>query len=453
MKGFSTQPDDRVVARVARVVRLALAASLTVAVVILALWFMPALAAWAPAGWSKMTANSALGMLLAWASLQLSAPQRSARQFHVGQLLAIMLLLLGTETLIEYSVGLDYGSDAWLPHDAAARHPGRVSPQTALGFVLLALSLLLIRAHKNAASMLADACTILLFALLLVLLGGYLFHAVQLEGRDASILSSPQTLLCFFLLTFAVAARRAIHGGIGSALLGVGIGSQIVRRSLPMILVLPFAFALLRVYLINSGTLPIPYARAFAAAGESLFMLGIVAWMAWRINELERDLRELSLTDELTGVHNRRGFYILAEQLQRESTRTDRGLTVFFFDLDGLKRTNDDYGHDAGSALICAFATILVATFRYSDVIGRLGGDEFAVAARAHEGGSPEVLERIAQRVERFNAGRPESAQLRFSVGYAERKPGDQARFEDVLARADAMMYQQKLDRKAARAA
>ena len=142
---------------------------------------------------------------------------------------------------------------------------------------------------------------------------------------------------------------------------------------------MPFILLGAESYLITTKTMDVVYAQSVTAAVTAVLMLRLLTWTGWRINALERDLRDMSLTDELTGVFNRRGFYFLGQQAIREAQRAHSGLSLFFFDLDGLKHVNDLLGHEAGSEMIKAFAGVLAGTFRKSDIIGRVGGDEFAV--------------------------------------------------------------------------
>lgn len=101
-----------------------------------------------------------------------------------------------------------------------------------------------------------------------------------------------------------------------------------------------------------------------------------------------RHLENLSITDELTGLLNRRGF---RQELDRALARAQRagetGL-LLLCDLDHFKAINDTYGHPAGDAVLCAVANLLRAGTRRSDTVARLGGDEFAVlmthSARDH---------------------------------------------------------------------
>ena len=92
-----------------------------------------------------------------------------------------------------------------------------------------------------------------------------------------------------------------------------------------------------------------------------------------------RYLEDLSITDELTGLLNRRGFKIeLTRTLSRAERVKETGL-LLLCDLDGFKRINDNYGHAAGDAVLCSVAKLLHRFVRRSDSIARLGGDEFAV--------------------------------------------------------------------------
>jgi diguanylate cyclase (GGDEF)-like protein len=280
------------------------------------------------------------------------------------------------------------------------------------------------------------------------MIAGQFFHAASLVGINASTLMSPQTLLCISSLAFVIVARRAKRGRVLSVLVNIGIGSQIVRVALPFAILLPYASIGAIAYLVESQTMEATYAHAFTATGETLAALSIVVWMAWRINALERQLRDMSLTDELTNVNNRRGFYLLAQQAFREATRMRTGMTVLFFDLDGLKRANDTIGHEAGSKLLRSLAALLMETFRDSDIIGRVGGDEFAVATLRDGRKAREALARLNRAVADLNKSAAQEFPLSFSVGLAELNPGSSERFEDLVATADARMYEDKTQKK-----
>jgi diguanylate cyclase (GGDEF)-like protein/PAS domain S-box-containing protein len=94
---------------------------------------------------------------------------------------------------------------------------------------------------------------------------------------------------------------------------------------------------------------------------------------------IERDLRSLALLDELTGLHNRRGFMLFAEQELTRARRYGREAALVFADMDGLKAINDEHGHAAGDRALNAMASALRSIVRESDVVARWAGDEFAV--------------------------------------------------------------------------
>lgn len=158
-----------------------------------------------------------------------------------------------------------------------------------------------------------------------------------------------------------------------------------------------------------------------------------------RANE---EIRRMSLTDELTGLHNRRGFYLLARQVLRAAQRTRRPAQLIFLDVDGLKAVNDRHGHEAGDALIADTARALNATFRESDVIGRLGGDEFGVLAVEGELGPAELRRRLAETFADFS--RPDRPyRLSASVGIVTVAQADES-LDALIARADEAMYFEK---------
>ncbi len=149
----------------------------------------------------------------------------------------------------------------------------------------------------------------------------------------------------------------------------------------------------------------------------------------------EEQARRLSLSDELTGLLNRRGFMLLASQELKVVQRSGRRGLVLYIDLDGLKKTNDTFGHDAGDKLIMAAADVLRHTARDSDVIGRLGGDEFAVFMQMGDIGPPipVVVERL------LDAAR--QAGISISVGATGTDSRRHSTLEDLLTLADETMY------------
>lgn len=167
-----------------------------------------------------------------------------------------------------------------------------------------------------------------------------------------------------------------------------------------------------------------------------------------------RALEALSLTDELTTLHNRRGFLVLAAQQLKIAARTTRAAALVYLDVDNLKPVNDNLGHEEGDRLLRDAAQVLRSSFRESDVVARLGGDEFAVLT-VEVGAEHAALleERLARAVADFNATQKRPYQLSLSVGIEPFEPAAPATLDELLARADKRMYAKKQQRKAARGA
>jgi diguanylate cyclase (GGDEF)-like protein len=166
-----------------------------------------------------------------------------------------------------------------------------------------------------------------------------------------------------------------------------------------------------------------------------------------RMAELERaneEIRQLSLTDELTCSYNRRGFSLLAGQLLRTTKRSGQTKWLLFADVDGLKQVNDGLGHEAGDRLLCAAARVLRDTFREQDIIGRMGGDEFAVFGT---GEHAQARARLQTSIDRHNSYRGNGPVLSMSCGIAESKAD--VSLEALISQADSAMYTMKRARPA----
>jgi len=160
-------------------------------------------------------------------------------------------------------------------------------------------------------------------------------------------------------------------------------------------------------------------------------------------------LQNLSLVDELTGIYNRRGFMTIAHQQAKLAQRTQTYWVIVFADVNDLKKINDTYGHLEGDQALRDIARLLKSTFRESDVIARIGGDEFAVLAYAATATvAKSFTRRLQNMVEILNASPGRKYKLAISLGLASFDPHHPHSVEDVLAEADAAMYEQKRKQK-----
>jgi diguanylate cyclase (GGDEF)-like protein/PAS domain S-box-containing protein len=159
----------------------------------------------------------------------------------------------------------------------------------------------------------------------------------------------------------------------------------------------------------------------------------------------EAQLRQLSITDPLTGVENRRSFMLQLERLHARQRRHGHPLSVLMFDLDWFKRINDQHGHAVGDEVLCHFTQLVGQRLRRSDHFGRLGGEEFAAllpdttldGART----TAEMLRRSLTQYPAITGVGP--VPITVSVGVAEVDAHD-TEPNGVLVRADAALYQAK---------
>jgi diguanylate cyclase (GGDEF)-like protein len=171
-------------------------------------------------------------------------------------------------------------------------------------------------------------------------------------------------------------------------------------------------------------------------------------WTAVRHVILERELRYLALTDDLTCLYNRRGFFAAAAQQLKLARRNSQGALLLFCDVDNLKQINDSYGHREGDSALVRTADALEAAFRDSDVLARLGGDEFAVLAlEASSQNQEAMLRRLEEALKKVNADETRY-ELSLSVGVARCDPRNAVPLGDLIAQADQAMYEQKRNRR-----
>jgi diguanylate cyclase (GGDEF)-like protein len=167
-------------------------------------------------------------------------------------------------------------------------------------------------------------------------------------------------------------------------------------------------------------------------------------WSEVKQTLVERGLRNLALSDDLTCLYNRRGFYAAATHQLKIAHRNKQQTMLLFCDVDGLKEINDTFGHREGDHALVYAADALEAVFRESDVLARLGGDEFAVLATdvGYED-MPAILGRL-----RKNLAKATKDELRYelslSVGAASFDPYRPVSLGELLESADRAMYEEK---------
>ena len=442
----SNRQDPRIMNRLATGDNACLVVATLIAATILSGWMVDAAGSALPDGWSLMKANTSLAVLLCTASLTLTKPKRRTRLFRrflVAWVCAFAAVFLAGAALFEHWSGCSSGLSTLLAADSGAQMPGLMSIQTASFFVLLGMSLVIERTGHGLLGCALDALIAAEMVFAMVLVAGYIFGASALFGQTSETRTSPQTLVCLTLLTLAQMGRRVPYGYF-SVLIGVGIGSKFARIAIPISQVIVFMFMALGEKLLTAGYLTMPYTAALIASSMTMVMIFLLIVFARKINDLETALRDMSLVDELTGLHNVRSFYLLGEQALHDARRAKEPITVFFFDMDGLKKVNDTLGHNVGSELLRDFVALLRSTFRSNDVIGRLGGDEFAVIIHGDPAELMLALQRLNDATKAVNDTGSKQYRISASVGVATTEPQRNESLVELVNRADAAMYQNK---------
>ncbi len=165
--------------------------------------------------------------------------------------------------------------------------------------------------------------------------------------------------------------------------------------------------------------------------------------------KLQEQIRIMAVTDELTGLCNRRGFFNLAEHALNLANRLQRQIFILYLDLDNLKEINDTLGHMEGDTMLIETANILRATYRKSDIIARIGGDEFAVIpVDTTEENAKVAASRLQKNIDTHNEKISRDYKLSISVGISYYDPNFPTSIDKLLSQADKSMYERKRNKK-----
>ncbi|HET7107286.1 MAG TPA: GGDEF domain-containing protein [Candidatus Acidoferrum sp.] len=168
-----------------------------------------------------------------------------------------------------------------------------------------------------------------------------------------------------------------------------------------------------------------------------------------RQTQVESALSHLAISDELTGLYNRRGFLLLGSERMKLAHGMKKNVLLFFADLDNLKQINDQFGHQEGDQALLKTAEIFRNTFRNSDITARFGGDEFTALVIEEYGQTAETISRRLQDNMAELAANNTHYPLSLSVGMTRYTAEMRSSLKRLLAQADQALHKQKQTRHA----
>lgn len=156
-------------------------------------------------------------------------------------------------------------------------------------------------------------------------------------------------------------------------------------------------------------------------------------------------LNRMSMIDELTGVYNRRGFYVSANRILKAPENEGRQAAIIFGDLDNLKKVNDTFGHDDGDYAIVSCAEFLKKSLRTTDVVGRIGGDEFAAFAICDDA---DIIAKLPSRIKgiasKHNEVSDKPYNVTVSIGIYPIICSPELNIQEFMDKADNALYEDK---------
>lgn len=414
-----------------------------------------------------MKANTGLG--LAAAGLSLFAYTALPRTSIVGHVLrrggGLLALFIGLVTLIQHFTGADFGIDQLLVADPTTTpdlDPGRMPRAAASGLVLFGLAAVFLPRAPAWCFWTGFALNAVGFWAALFVCVAFVLAPEALYGFWWSSRVSAHTAIAYLAL-FTGVMLAVPDRGWARIVMTDKLGGVMARRLLPLMAVLPLVILWLARKGGDLGLYPDPLGEYLAAIALLIVLATVVLVTSGRLNVLDAHrreveqgrrraqeaavrLREMSETDPLTGLSNRRHFLEVAGGIITEYQQAGRPVSLLMVDIDHFKRVNDTFGHAAGDKALRLLSATLKESTREADCVARLGGEEFALLLPgATSATAQDIAERICRHASTLvivdDAGK--SFGFTLSIGLTSLAPAD-TRPEDMLARADAALYRAK---------
>ncbi|APX65622.1 hypothetical protein AV944_06905 [Sphingomonas sp. LK11] len=238
---------------------------------------------------SAMQPITAMCAILAGAGILLSNGIRAARSSSI--ILATLIVLAAAQTLIEYALGVDLGTDGFLFSTGVANqaipypYPGRMASPTAVAFLLVGVGLLLAHVRKRGAGLISSACATAVLILVIVALLGQFYMVTPLTGVFGFTQVSIPTALALGGASLGVLSSRPNDGWV-RFLVGTSVSATAARWLLPVVVIVPIAVASLALRGSEIGLYPSDFRLAFTTAVTIVLLAGLALWGAWQLDRL-----------------------------------------------------------------------------------------------------------------------------------------------------------------------
>ncbi len=192
------------------------------------------------------------------------------------------------------------------------------------------------------------------------------------------------------------------------------------------------------------------FVKLLSSTIASVYSFSLAHSETSRVRKKIDELDLIASTDELTGLYNRRGLFSFGETTLKFAKAMGQEGIIIYCDMDGLKKINDVYGHEAGDRAILAESIILRSNFRSNDIIARIGGDEFAIIS---PGLTANALKKIREQIDEdcriWSGGNEQGFEISISMGFVQYPSSKMGyKITPLLSEADALMYIEKREKK-----
>lgn len=387
--------------------------------------------------WSGIEGGPAARPVVAMAILMAGLAILLARPRRTGNLSLLLAALVGAIGVL----GLAQSRFAWtlrvFPHAASTAGVGRMAPDTAITLLLLAAAIVLLRCHKVAAAQYAAVSA----AFVPYTAGvAYLYHIPGFTGW----MSFP-VMLGSFAAAAAILLRTA-HGDPLRALLSPERAGRMARYQMAILCGCSIAIGSIAVFSDPVAARP---ALAFESALIGLLTLLVIAASAIQYERIDRgrrradsELLSAATHDHLTGLLNRRGFFIVCREILQRQKLKGESAGILLLDIDHFKAINEVYGHQAGDAYLQQLAAGIARAAGPADVCGRLVSNQFAVVLPGADAEKASAsAETLRAAIENLVAdGLGQIGPVTASAGISTTELGG-FRLEDLLSQADLALF------------